>query len=79
MRELSSFAEISEYRVTLKTANSLTEMEIEVEPREAASSQLPAAIQRAIQTAFNLRVPVKMVAPNSLPRSEMKSRRWVRA
>lgn len=76
---MARFAEVAEYRVSLKTANSLTEMEIEVEAREGAAGNLAGTLQRAIQTAFNLRVPVTMVAANSLPRSEMKSKRWVRA
>jgi phenylacetate-CoA ligase len=74
---LARFPEIAEYRVTLQTTNALTELELEIEPREAAASQLGAAVERALQTAFNLRIPVRIVAPNSLPRSEMKSKRWV--
>jgi phenylacetate-CoA ligase len=75
---LGKFPEIAEYRVTLKTVESLTEMEIEVEPRSAAPENLAAKIHHALQTAFNLRIPVNTVAPNSLPRSEMKSKHWVR-
>jgi phenylacetate-CoA ligase len=75
---LGNFPEIAEYRVLLKTIDSRTEMELEIEPRDNAPSNLAAQIQRAFQTAFNLRVPVQTVAPNTLPRSEMKSKRWVR-
>lgn len=75
---MAGFAEVAEYRVTLKTVNSLTEMKIEIEAREGAPANLTTAVQRAIQTVFNLRVPVKIVAANSLPRSEMKSKRWAR-
>jgi phenylacetate-CoA ligase len=75
---LGHFAEAAEYRATLKTVQSLTELEIEVEPRPTAPANLANSIQRALQTAFNLRIPVHTVAPNTLPRSEMKSKRWVR-
>jgi phenylacetate-CoA ligase len=75
---MADFAQVSEYRVTLKTVNSLTEMEIEIEARDGAPENLAIAVERAIQMAFNLRVPVQIVAPNSLPRSEMKSKRWLR-
>ena len=32
----------------------------------------------ALKEAFSLRIPVKRAEPNSLPRFEMKARRWVR-
>jgi phenylacetate-CoA ligase len=76
---LAKFPEIAEYRVTLTTKNSLTELQLEIEPRPNASANIAATLQHALQTAFNLRIPVHTVAPNTLPRSEMKSKRWIRA
>lgn len=76
---LAKFPEIAEYRVMLTTANSLTELQLQIEPRAKAPANLAAAVQQALQVAFNLRIPVQLVAPNTLPRSEMKSKRWVRA
>jgi phenylacetate-CoA ligase len=76
---LGAFPDIAEYRVTLRTINSLTELEIEIEPRAKAEQNLAAQIQHALQTALNLRIPVQTVPPNTLPRSEMKSKRWVRS
>lgn len=75
---LAKFAEIAEYRVTLATANSLTEMEIQIEPTPNAPATLAASVQQALQIAFNLRIPVQTVPPDTLPRSEMKSKRWIR-
>ena len=75
---IGGFSDVAEYRVTLKTVQSLTEMELQFEPRPTAPLDLAASIQRALHTAFNLRIPVHRVEPNSLPRSEMKSKRWVR-
>ena len=69
---IRSFPEVSEFRVTLKNS----EMEIEI---ECARESVAGALQKAMQTTFALRVPVRVVAANSLPRSEMKSKRWVRA
>jgi phenylacetate-CoA ligase len=75
---LANFGEVAEYRVTLTAANSLTEMEIQIEPIPNASANLASSIQNALQTALNLRIPVQTVPANTLPRSEMKSKRWVR-
>jgi phenylacetate-CoA ligase len=75
---LAKFPEVAEYRVTLKTVQALTELDIEIEPRTKTGHDLAARIQHALQTAFNLRIPVEIVAANSLPRSEMKAKRWVR-
>jgi phenylacetate-CoA ligase len=75
---LGKFPEIAEYRVTLTTTNSLTELKLEIEPGPNAPANLAATLQHTLQTAFNLRIPVQTVAPNTLPRSEMKSKRWLR-
>jgi phenylacetate-CoA ligase len=68
------FPEVTEYRAVVRTTNALTEMELEIE----AASDLRTALERALQAAFSLRIPVRIVPENSLPRSEMKSRRLVR-
>jgi len=36
-------------------------------------------LETALQTAFNLRIPVTVVPQGSLPRFEMKAQRWVRS
>ena len=36
------------------------------------------ALEAGLKEAFSLRIPVKRVESNSLPRFEMKARRWVR-
>jgi len=71
---IRSFPEISEFRVIQKNPTPLTELEIEIE----ASPEIAPRLQKALQTTFALRIPVQAVAPNSLPRSEMKSKRWIR-
>jgi phenylacetate-CoA ligase len=75
---LGKFPEIAEYRVTLTTTNSLTELQLQIEPHPNAPANLATSLQHALQTAFNLRIPVQLVPPNTLPRSEMKSKHWIR-
>ena len=64
---------IEEYRVHVLRAGAMSEVSLEVEGPEAAAEQLA----RAMNAAFSLRIPVLCVATGSLPRAEMKSRRWV--
>ena len=70
--------EVAEYRVMLDCESALTELSLEVEP--SAGCATPAALQRRLeqsfQSALNLRVPVRLVAPGHLPVFEMKAKRW---
>jgi phenylacetate-CoA ligase len=72
---IRAFPEISEYRVKLKRAGAVNEMEIEIE----GPARLEPVLQKALQTAFTLRIPVRALSPGTLPRSEMKSKRWERS
>lgn len=71
---------VAEYQVRIATRDSMSEILIEVEPEpgwadpEGLARQLGAAFQKR----FALRVPVKPVPEGSLPRYEMKARRWKR-
>jgi phenylacetate-CoA ligase len=71
---------VGEYQVEVSKSASLSEIAIRVEPLadgvDAAS--FGRSLGSALQTAFNLRVPVTVVARRSLPRFEMKAHRWVR-
>lgn len=75
------FGEVAEYCVHVSTRSALSELRIEIEPsdfcRDAAA--LAAQVQQALQSTFNLRVPVEAVAPGALPRFEMKARRWLKS
>ena len=74
------FPEIVEYRVEVISLKSLTEIYLEIEPspdcREAA--RLAQEVESALRTAFNLRVPTRIVPCGALPRFELKARRWTR-
>jgi len=58
----------------------LAQMSVEIEPaanrRDAAA--LVAQIEKAFETTLSLRVPVRVVASGTLPRFEMKAKRWIR-
>lgn len=77
---IRGFPEVAEFQVTQTTRQSMAELEIAVEPQEgiALDSDLGSRIGKALHNAFALRIPVKLVAPESLPRFEFKSKRWVK-
>jgi phenylacetate-CoA ligase len=71
---------IAEYQVRVRATGTLPELSLRIEP--APDRGDPAALARGLEKAFEetfvLRVPVTTVPPGSLPRFEMKARRWVR-
>ncbi len=75
------FPEISEYRVELRTRRSMLEARIEIELEASCSTgsdEMCNTLADALQTAFQLRIPVGSVEPGSLPRFELKAKRWHR-
>ena len=72
--------EVAEYQVRVDTASALAQIAILIETRLEATepSTLALQLEVALQTAFNLRIPVTLVPAGSLPRFEMKAKRWVR-
>ncbi len=72
--------DVAEYRVHVNTKSALAELRVEVEPVETCkdTEKLAALITNTLQIALSLRVPVTIVAPGTLPRSEMKAKRWVK-
>ena len=77
---LRGFPEVAEYRVRLSHAQALAELAVQIEPATGSAnpSGLAASVEEALESAFALRVPVSVVASGSLPRFELKARRWVR-
>jgi len=65
---------IGEYRVTLDTRGAMAELAVEAETTPMIANELA----RRLHQALALRVPVGAVADGSLPRSELKARRWIR-
>lgn len=72
--------EVAEYQARVREVNSLAELSLSVEPTPdcADPEGLAVRLQRALQAALSLRVPVTLVAAGTLPRFEMKAKRWVR-
>lgn len=64
--------EIAEYRVAVQKRGTLAEISIEIESDDDSAT---ARLERALTSAFSLRIPVRRVP--SLPRFELKARRWV--
>jgi phenylacetate-CoA ligase len=74
------FAEVAEFRVTVTGTASLAEVHVEVEPVPecAVADRLAERVGRAIQDTLSFRAGVSVVPCGSLPRFEMKARRFVR-
>jgi phenylacetate-CoA ligase len=66
---------IDEYRVLVSRRGAMVEIEVQI---ESADDGAVAQLERALNAAFALRIPVTRVAAHTLPRFELKARRWVK-
>jgi phenylacetate-CoA ligase len=66
---------VTEYRVHVRRAGEMTELAIEL---ESDDDNTAARVETALGEAFALRIHVTRVAKGTLPRFELKARRWVR-
>lgn len=75
---LRSIPEIAEYQVEVQTSRTLPELELQVELRPDCSrpEEIIRQLESQLQAAFSLRVPVRKMEPGTLPRFELKARRW---
>lgn len=72
---------IAEYRVEVSVDRSLTDLHLVVEPQRDAAGDPRALTHRlevALRDALQLRIPVSIAEPGSLPRFELKAMRWIR-
>ncbi|MEO6033861.1 MAG: AMP-binding protein [Verrucomicrobiota bacterium] len=77
---LQQFNDIAEFRALVKTQNSMAELSLEIEPKPDCQN-VPILIEqigKKLQATFNLRIAASAVAPQTLPRFEMKAKRWIR-
>jgi phenylacetate-CoA ligase len=77
------FPEIAEFRCEVTRSGSLAQVKLEIEPLastvvDAGGSELCGRVGRAVQAALSFRPDVVIVPCNSLPRFELKSKRFVR-
>jgi phenylacetate-CoA ligase len=73
------FPEVVEYRSTIsihETLHSLT-IDVELGPGEADGQDVATRVAQALRKGMGLTVPVRVVAPETLPRFELKARRFV--
>jgi phenylacetate-CoA ligase len=78
---LLGFPEVAEFRVARREAGPMSELEVEVEFDHLDGDAAGRAdeIAAALRASLSLRIPVAAVPPGSLPRFDMKARRWTRA
>lgn len=72
------FPEVAEYRVELDQTGSLPSLRVELEPLPSAPNDVAARVKRAIHDEFLFRAEVKAVLPGTLPRFELKTRRFLK-
>jgi phenylacetate-CoA ligase len=66
---------IGEYRVTHDTRQAMAELTIEIESNDATAAEV---LERRLQASLAVRIPVTQVPEGTLPKSELKAKRWVR-
>lgn len=76
--EASSPATIDEYRVDVRREQEMTELEMTVEVSGAPADEALAGLAALLQSRLKLRVPLELAAPGSLPRFELKAKRFHR-
>ena len=72
---LRTFEAIEEYRVEIATVRSMIEMRLRIEPDPG--EEVRHRLDCALRDALGLRIPIECVPAGTLPRFEMKSKRWV--
>ena len=72
--------EVAEYSVQINETTSMAEMTVQVEPAAECGDRdaVARSLQQKFEAAWSLRVPVYAVAPGTLPRYELKARRWAK-
>lgn len=74
-----SMNEVVEYQVTIHRKESLFEVSLQIEPTPECLStdQLTRKIEGILHAKLSLRIHVSAVAPETLPRFELKASRWI--
>jgi phenylacetate-CoA ligase len=78
---LRGLPQVGEYRCTVRTKRAMQSLKIEVEAAPASDgsrADLVRRVERAFHDRFHFRAEVTAVARGTLPRFEMKGRRFVR-
>jgi phenylacetate-CoA ligase len=81
---IRQFREVAEFRVVARQSGELTALEVEIEPDPQAAppgkarDALRERVAAALEKTLLFRVEVREVPPGSLPRFELKGRRFIR-
>jgi phenylacetate-CoA ligase len=73
------FDEIEEFRVQLTHDREMDELRCTIEPRAGAGADLAGRVGEAIHRDLGIRCAVDVAAPGTLPRFELKAKRFIRA
>jgi len=76
---LRTMPNLAEYQVIIDQEKSLLEIKIQVELTSSSDNQKQwsQSLENKLRDAFALRIPVTIVPQNTLPRFEMKAKRWI--
>ncbi len=81
---LREFPEVAEYRIVVMTQRAMPHMKVEIEPTVNTAASLDSVeslvdqVRKTIKDRLNFQAEVTQVAVNSLPRFELKGRRFHR-
>lgn len=70
---------VTEYRVRVFEDRSLVELALDVELEDGRGRDVAHRLEFALRDALSLRVPVTVQQAGTLPRFEMKAKRWIRS
>ena len=73
---IRNFTEVDEFRITVNKVNQMDEMDIEVELCKGTDPELVQAIAIKLDSMLAFRPRVHQVAHDTLPRFEMKAKRF---
>jgi phenylacetate-CoA ligase len=79
---IRQFPEVVEYRAQVYQTGGLSQLRIDIEPVAGVNGAAPDLVERisaALHRIFAFRAEIRAVDPGSLPRFEMKARRFTRA
>lgn len=70
---------VAEYQVAITEQTGMAELRLRLElAPDIDAPSLQQEITDALRQQLNLRIPVELAEPNSLPRFELKAQRWIR-
>jgi len=72
------FPEVAEFRIEAYEDKGMTELRLVVEPLNASIDGLAPRVSDAVHRALGLRCEVTLAAPGTLPRFELKAKRFIR-